>query len=141
MSAHVLVVIIIEVETFTDEVLLKSANLAILWISYTYQAMKMMHALDIDDETTTMFGTDLNVGISETTSNSFFIRDNTRPVCKLLVNLEQGLERCTLTVDAQRLPCLIYFFGAILAKLVLFHKVSVKMCFLVLDRNVFENRC
>ena len=73
MSTHMLVMIVIKVETLTDEVLLKSANIVILWIVYTYQAMKMMHALDIDDETTTMFGTDLDVGFSETTGNAFFI--------------------------------------------------------------------
>ena len=141
MSTHVLVMIVIKVETLADEILLKSANVAILWRAHTYQAMKMMHALDIDDETTTMFGTDLNMGISETAGNAFFIRDNTRSVCTWLVNVEQGLERYILTVDAQRLPCLVHFLGAILAKLVLLHKVSVKMCFFVFDRNVFEDRC
>lgn len=60
----------------------------------------MMHALDIDNETTTMFGTDLNVSISETTGNAFFIRDNARSVYKVLVNVEQDLETDTLTIDA-----------------------------------------
>lgn len=62
--------------------------------------MKMMHALDIDNETTTMFGTDLNVSISEATGNAFFIRDNARSVYKVLVNVEQDLETDTLTIDA-----------------------------------------
>jgi hypothetical protein len=132
--------IIVKVKTLADEVLRKSANIVILWRVCTYQAMKMMHALDIDDKATTMFGANLNVRISETTGNAFFIRDNTRSVCKPLVNVEQGREKNALTIHAQRLPCLIYFLGAILTKLVLLHKVSIKVCFFVLDRNVFEDR-
>ena len=80
MSTHVLVMIVIEVETLADEILLKSENMVILQRLCTYQAMKMMHSLDIDDETTTMFGIDLNVGIGKTTGNAFFIRDNTRSI-------------------------------------------------------------
>jgi len=133
--------IIVKVKTLADEVLRKSANIVIIWRVCTYQAMKMMHALNIDDKATTMLGADLNVRISETTGNAIFIRDNTRSVCKGLVNVEQGREKNALTINAQRLPCLIYFLGAILTKLVLLHKVSIKVCFLVLDRNVFEDRC
>src|SRR6478735_3822891 len=111
-----LVVIVVEVETLTNEILIK---LVIpFWSSCfsTYQAMKMMHALDIDDKATTMFGVDLNVSISETTGNAFFIRNNTGSVCKGLVNVEQGREKNALTIYAQRLPCLIHFLRAILAK-------------------------
>jgi hypothetical protein len=39
----------------------------------SYQTMKMMHALDIDDETAAMFGIDLNVSISQATGNAILV--------------------------------------------------------------------
>lgn len=47
----------------------------------------MMHALNIDNEAAAMLGVDLNVGVSETTGNSIFIRDNTRSIYRLLVTI------------------------------------------------------
>ncbi len=39
----------------------------------SYQTVKVMHALNIDDETAAMLRTDLDVGISETAGNSIFV--------------------------------------------------------------------
>lgn len=64
MSTQGLVVVVIKVEGLADEV----------------QTVKVMHALNIDDETAAMLRTDLDVGISETAGNSVFIRDDTRSI-------------------------------------------------------------
>jgi hypothetical protein len=67
----VFVVIVIKVQTLTDEV----------------QAMKVVHALNVDNEAATMFGADLNVSISEAAGNAILIRDNTRSIYRLLVSV------------------------------------------------------
>lgn len=47
----------------------------------------MMHALNIDNEAAAMLGIDLNMGVSKTTGDAVFVRDNTGSVYRVLVTI------------------------------------------------------
>lgn len=77
MHLHLLVMVVVEPERLSEQVLFKLAHWAPGQSSqWTYQAVQVVHALNVDEEAATMLIGTLNKRVIETTLQTVFVRDD-----------------------------------------------------------------